>query len=237
MPERFSRARPRPGRTEDKDKWFIGLDYLLLVFIVGFGAIFSMVLTVGSDSPLTQIVVFQMLFVLLGMMIFLFANIYPKFNIRAGVPTEHDVSLMLRYILILFPILLIMTTFLTVTLQSAIGANMQTALTSAIVEEALFAAGAGTLLYNVLLHVLERTIGKSQMTKYITEVTAAIAIAILFAVTHVGAYGFVFRYMITLFLNRFIYQIAYYRTKNIMVPTVMHLMNNWLVFAFSMVII
>lgn len=238
MRERFSRARPRSGRAEEKDKWFLGLDYLLFVFIVGFGAIFTMVLGVGTESPLTQVVVFQMIFVLLGLMAFLFANIYPTFNIRTGFPDEKDISNMFRWFLILFPILLIMTTFLTVTLQSvAVSPNMQTALTSAIVEEALFAAGAGTLLYNVILYILEETVGKSETVKIVTEISAAIGIAILFAVTHVGAYGFVFRFMLILFLNRLIYQIAYYRTKNIMLPTLMHIANNFLVFALSILIV
>lgn len=232
MPERFSRAKKHDYKDSESERWMIGFDYLVFLFIVGIGAVFSMVITYGTSNPLTQVSIMQMIFALLGLVLFLFANSYPELNIRSGLPTSDDVETQIRWFFIIFPILLIMTTFFTVTMQSIIGVDLQIALTSAIVEEALYAAGIGCLLLNVLLAIMDAAFGSvSFPMRILMELIAAIAVALFFALSHIGAYGLSFRHMITLFVNRLAYQMAFYRTRNLMLPTLMHVFNNWLVFA------
>jgi membrane protease YdiL (CAAX protease family) len=114
---------------------------------------------------------------------------------------------------------------------------MQIVLTSAVVEETLFAAGAGVLLFKIFYYVFSAIFGPGQGTRLMAEITSSVVIAGFFAILHVGVYGFATVIMAILFTNRLVYQMAYYRTRNIMLSTLMHLLNNYMALAFSIMML
>jgi membrane protease YdiL (CAAX protease family) len=108
---------------------------------------------------------------------------------------------------------------------------MNIAITAAVMEEALYSFALTTFFFIAILYMVVKAVGRYTMVEYnAAMIMASVIVGVLFVLIHVGVYGFEPVIVIQLFVNRMIYAIVYIKTRNLTVPTALHLLHNFMVF-------
>lgn len=229
--------RHKRRQIDDEDSWIVGWDYLLLFF----GGMFSalMVTTMFRDiaPDIVDIAVFQMMMAIGGIVFGLVATTKRSGGIGISVrpPNREDIEKTLPYIIGGFVLLSIInmaiaTTGLSIYLMSSWNANMNIAITASVVEEAVYSFGFTAFFFKIFDYMTSNTMGKNKVQQSTAIVMASVVVSFLFFFIHIAVYGSGFGIAAMLFINRFVYAIVYLRTRNLVVPTAIHLINNAMFF-------
>jgi membrane protease YdiL (CAAX protease family) len=225
----------------EKRKWFVGYDWMLLFFAAVFSGIIvtTMYQTVAQD--VVDIAVYQLILGMVGLMIGTVINIRESAiipGIRVGMPDRKSGEEMFLYVAGGFIGLELFNNVISQVRLSAIGdiagqltidTQVNIALTAAVMEEALYSFAFTSFFFAIVLYmIVKMTAQYNETVKLIAMTIAAIGVGVLFVVIHIGAYGFQPNIMIMLFVNRFVYALLYIKTRNLSVPTILHLLHNFL---------
>jgi len=237
-PKEFSNyVRLKKMSIEDPDegKWLLGIDWLLLVFASMFLTFMATTLFKTLDQTTINIFVYQLLMLLGGISMGLVATITKgaKLGIVVRAPNRKDITTMFMYFFGGFIALSMLNRVIamfnfTVFFQSAVGDSV---INAGIVEEAVYSLGFTIMFLRVFKSILIpfAGVGSSRIIlENIAIILAATIVSVLFAIIHLGAYGVNMQIMVLLAVNRFIYAIAFMKTRNIMVPTALHIFHNLL---------
>lgn len=230
--------RSRRGQIDDDESWIVGWDFLILFF----GGMFSafMVTTMFREiSPdIVDIAVFQMLMAFGGIVFGIVATTKRSGGIGIVVrpPSREDIEKTLPYIVGGFVVLSIINFGiasvggLSVYLLSSWNSNMNIAITAAVVEEAVYSFGFTAFFYKIFDYMTANVLGRNEVQQNAAIVLTSLLVGVLFFAIHLGVYGASFGIASMLFINRFVYAIIYLRTRNLVVPTSIHLIHNAMVF-------
>ena len=234
----FSRQEKRRlDNIDDGGKWIVGWDYLLLFFAGMFSAFMVTTWYSGISPAIVDVAVFQMMLGFGGMIFGLIMSITRKGELGISVrpPTRKDIETAAPYVMGAFIVLVIVNRSLAnigliSVLLTGFSGDMNIALTAAVVEEAVFSFGFTTFFFKLFNYMTANIMGRSKDQLYVAQGLAAIAVSILFFALHIAVYGTIFTVAAMLFINRFVYAIAYLRTRNLVVPAGLHLIHNFMCF-------
>jgi hypothetical protein len=226
------------GEVED-NRWFIGFDWFMLLFAALFSGIMVTTLYQTTDPEIVDIAVYQLILGIAGVMMGIGINIRKTkltAGINVGMPTKKHAEKVFVYVTAAFIGLEIfnrasgMIRF-SAWSELAIEPAMNIALTAAVMEEALYSFAFTTLFFIAMLYMVVKVVGRYTQTEYnIAMVMASVLVGVLFVLIHVGAYGFQPTIVIQLFVNRTVYAGIFIKTRNLTVPTLLHIIHNFLVF-------
>ena len=231
------------ARQADKEKWFVGYDWLLLFFAAVFSGIIITTMYQTTDPEIVNIAVYQIILGVVGMIMGVVINmtkggVIP--GLRVGAPNGDDAEKVFVYVSGTFIGLELFNQILSSVRFSVFGdwfermtinAQMNIALTAAVMEEALYSFAFTTFFFAIFLYIAVRaTRSYNEGIKSVSMFFAALMVAVLFVFIHVGVYGFNPQAVIMLFVNRFVYALVYIKTKNLTVPTLLHVLHNFMIF-------
>lgn len=234
--------------TYDSGSYLIGYDWILMVAAAMLAGIMVTTTYRTTDPEIVDIAVYQMVSGIAGMIIGLFVLLkkppVPDSNatigsIRIGMPNKDDTMNMLYYFMGGFVVVELFTYITAGGLlsQSIFTPNFNIAVTAAVMEEALFGLALTSLFGNVFYYLFGKMFGNAGYRGYSTQlkgpflifaqiVTCAM-VGMFFVMLHVGVYGTTNEMLLLqIFWARFVYSFAFLRTRNITVPTAMHLLHN-----------
>jgi len=232
--ERYSHTFKK-RRWQEKLKeyqWFVGYDWILFFFAAIFSGLMITTMYTDIDPELVDIAVYQLIMGVIGLLMGLVINAK---RLRVSMPTQKDAEKMFTYVLSAFILLQIINNGILMADLSAFGTfqitpDMNIALTAAVMEEALYSFAFTTFFYTIFLYMIVRLLQKqSEEIKLAAQIIASAMVGLFFVFIHVGIYGVDPTIVAMLFINRAVYAFVYIRTRNLMVPTALHLMHNMLV--------
>lgn len=234
------------AESYDSGSYLIGYDWILMVVAGILAGVMTTTMYQSVDPVVVDIAVYQMVSGIAGMVIGMFVLLRKPptpdsdttvGNLRVGFPTHVDKMNMLYYYMGGFVIVEAVTIATTGMMLSAFTADMNIAITAAVMEEALFGLALTTLFGSVFYYIFGKMSGVSAYTAVgrklsgpvllIAQVFACAFVGVLFVALHIGVYGTTNEaLMFQIFFARFVYSFAFLRTRNISVPTLMHLTHN-----------
>ena len=227
-------------KEADKEKWFLGYDWMLLFFAAVFSGLIVTTMYQTTDPEIVDIAVYQLIMGMVGLMIGATMNVRKGTvtpGLRVGMPNREDAEKMFLYVtgafigLELFNQVITSVKFSVFDNIPQVDAQMNIALTAAVMEEALYSFAFTTFFFAVFLYMVVKVTARyDEGIKTVAMVSASIMVGVLFVLIHVGVYGFNPQVVIMLFVNRFVYSMVYIKTKNLSVPTLLHLSHNLMVF-------
>jgi membrane protease YdiL (CAAX protease family) len=234
----------RLQKEADKEKWFVGYDWMLLFFAAVFSGIIVTTMYQTTDPEIVDIAVYQLIIGMVGLMIGTTMNVRKGVvtpGLRIGMPTREDAEKVFVYVTGGFIGLEIFNQVVSSIRFSVIGdtiseitnldASVNIALTASVMEEALYSFAFTTFFFAVFLYMVVKVTARyNEGVKTAAMVSASIMVGVLFVLIHVGVYGFNPQAVIMLFVNRVVYSMLYIKTKNLTVPTLLHLAHNAMVF-------
>lgn len=233
----YSRQEKRKLADVDSDNWIVGWDFLLLFFGGMFAGFMVMTMFRDIDPVIVDIAVFQMLMAFGGMIFGLIATMKRsgKIGISVRPPSREDIEKAMPYIIGGFAVLAVINRFIAMAGMSALvlatfNADMNIAIIAAIAEETVYSFGFTTFFFKIFDYMTANIMGRNKMQENIAVMLAATAVSVLFFAIHIGVYGTVFYIAVMLFINRFVYALTYLKTKNLVVPTALHLLHNVMTF-------
>lgn len=236
-------------KSYDSGSYLIGYDFILLFAGAILSGVMATTLYETIDPEIVDIAVYQMVSGIAGMIIGLFVLLKkPPMpnedttigNLRVGFPNREDTRNMFYYFMGGF-IVVELAAYVTAGVPlSAFTSNMNIAITAAVMEEALFGLALTTLFGSVMYYIFGRMAGVNSYTGrgmklsgiilVIAQIFASLLTGLFFVALHIGVYGTTNEMLLfQLFWARFVYSFSYLRTRNIMVPALMHLSHNLLV--------
>lgn len=233
----YGRQEKRKAADVDSDDWILGWDFLLLFFAGMFSAFMVTTMFREVDPVLVDIAVFQMIMAFGGMIFGLVATIKRKGGIGVSVrpPTREDIEKAVPYIIGGFAVLAVVNRSIAMVGMSSVllatfGSDMNIALTAAVAEEAVYSFGFTTFFFKLFDYMTANIMGRNKVQENVAVMLAVTSVSILFFAIHIGVYGTVFYIAAMLFVNRFIYALCYLKTKNLVVPTGLHVLHNAMTF-------
>ena len=239
---KFSHAVNKRNKQKeaDKEKWFLGYDWMLLFFAAVFSGLMVTTLYQTTDPEIVDIAVYQLIMGMVGLMIGATMNarkgvVTP--GLRVGMPSREDGEKVFFYVTAAFIGLEIFNQVISSVRFSVfdhipqVDAQMNIAFTAAVMEEALYSFAFTTFFFAVSLYMIVKVTARyDEGIKTAAMVSASIMVGVLFVLIHVGVYGFDPQIVIMLFVNRVVYSMVYIKTKNLTVPTLLHLAHNAMLF-------
>lgn len=125
--------------------------------------------------------------------------------------------------------------YIPITLNLSWQETLNIVLSAAVFEEALFSLAFSTLLFIALKQALSYKLVPqfgADMANWIIIVLASFVVSLIFMQLHVGA-GLSPAHLSYTFIARFVYNLVYLRSRNIMAPVGAHMLNNYLLFVFG----
>lgn len=227
-------------KEADKEKWFVGYDWMLLFFAAVFSGLIVTTMYQTTDPEIVDIAVYQLILGMVGLLMGITMNVKKSAvtpGIRVGMPTREDGEKIFVYVTGGFIGLELFNRVITEVKFSAwdsipdIDAQMNIALTASVMEEALYSLAFTTFFFAVFLYMIVKVTARyNEGIKTAAMFITAIMVGALFVAIHVGVYGFNPQVVIMLFVNRVVYAILFIKTKNLTVPTLLHLAHNLMVF-------
>ena len=236
-----ARAKREVNRQEDGEdnRWKIGFEWFMFLFAAIFSGLMVTTMYQTTSPEIVDIAVFQMVLGIAGVMMGSTINIRKTrltAGINVGMPTKKDAESVFVYVTAAF-IGLEIFNYVSGSIrfnawsQLAIEPAMNIALTAAVMEEALYSFALTTFCFTAALYVVVKLVGRYTETEYtIAMVMASIFTGVLFVLIHVGVYGFQPNIVLMLFVNRVVYAAVYIKTRNLTVPTLLHIIHNFMVF-------
>ena len=224
-------------KEADKEKWFLSYEWMLLFFAAAFSGI--VVTTFQTVDPsVVDIAVYQIIIGVVGLMMGVVMNIKKGVvtpGLRWGFHTRDDVEKLFVYVTGGFIGLELFNTIsgglFNPYSSYSMGVQFNMALTAAVMEEALFSFAMTTFFFAVFLYMAVKVLNRyNEDVKTGAMVSAAIMVAIFFVLMHAAVYGFQPEIVLQLFVNRFVYAIIYIKTKNLVCPTILHILHNAMFF-------
>jgi len=212
-------------------QWFVGYDWILFFFAAIFSGLMITTMYADVDPELVDIAVYQLIMGVVGLLMGLVINAK---RLRVSMPTQKDAEQLFTYVLSSFILLQIVNNGLLMADLSVFGTfqitpDMNIALTAAVMEEALYSFAFTTFFYTIFLYMLVRLLQKqSEEIKTVAQVIASAMVGLFFVFIHIGIYGVDPTIVAMLFINRAVYAFVYIRTRNLMVPTALHCLHNFL---------
>lgn len=215
----------------------MGYDYLIFFFSALFAAAMTTTMFRDVSQELVDIATFQIQIGIGGMLFGVVVSVTKKgvIGFVARPPTMKDIKKAVPYImggfifLSIFNRIIVELGFRT-SLLVTFSADMNIALTAAVMEEALYSFGFTILFYKVLAYMAHNTIGKNEVGENVAILGAAFMVSVFFVFIHIGVYGLEREIIILLFVNRFVYSLTFMKTRNLMVPCSLHLLHNLISF-------
>lgn len=231
----------------DEGSYLMDYGYIFLFFAAIITGVTATTMYQTTDPEIVDIAVYQMISGIAGLLIGFIVLMRRDStsedttvgNLKIGFPNQEDVISMLTYIMVGFIVSEFATILLVGVPLSSFVPNMQIAITAAVMEEALFGFAGTTLAGTVFYYIIRRGMGvsiydKSQIAKIvllIAQIAASAFMGVFFVALHIGVYGTSNEtLLLQLFVARAVYSFVYLRTRNILVPTAVHLAHNLLVF-------
>lgn len=229
------------ARESEKQKWFVGYDWMLMFFAAVFSGIIVTTMYQTVDQEIVDIAVYQLILGMVGLMMGTVINIRESTvipGIKVGMPDREDGEELFLYVAGGFIGLEIFNQFISEVRLSVFGdvfermtidAKVNIVLTAAVMEEALYSFALTTFIFSLVLYMIVKVTAQyNEMIRNAAMIIAAVATGVLFILIHIGIYGLQPNIMIMLFVNRFIYALLYIKTRNLAVPTLLHLAHNFL---------
>jgi membrane protease YdiL (CAAX protease family) len=227
-------------KEADKEKWFLSYDWMLLFFAAIFSGIIVTTMYQTTSPEIVDIAVYQIILGMVGLMIGTTMNVRKGVvtpGLRVGMPTREDGEKIFVYVtggfigLEIFNQVITSVKFSVFDNIPQVDAQMNIALTAAVMEEALYSFAFTTFFFAIFLYMIVKVTARyNEGVRTAAMVSASIMVGVLFVLIHVGVYGFDPNIVIMLFVNRFVYSILYIKTRNLSVPTLLHLAHNAMIF-------
>jgi len=227
------------GQGVEDPRWFVGFDWFMLFFAAVFSAVVVTTMYQTTSAELVDIAVYQLILGMAGVMMGTTINIRKTAltsGIRVGMPNRKDGEEVFLYVtggFIALEVFNRTTSMVQFNAWSgfAIEPAMNIAITAAVMEEALYSFALTTFFFIAILYMIVKVMRRYTMVEYnAAMIMASIIVGIFFVLIHVGVYGFEPIIVIQLFVNRMIYAIVYIKTRNLTVPTALHLLHNFMIF-------
>ena len=231
-----------PGLTNLTGSVF-SIKTFLFDIIFRFSGIIVTTMYQTTSPEIVDIAVYQLILGMVGLMIGTTMNVRKGVvtpGLRVGWPSREDGEKVFVYVtggfigLEIFNRLISSVKFSTIgdVLDLAtIDVSANIALTAAVMEEALYSLAFTTFFFAISLYMIVKVTARyDEGIKIFAMVSASIMVSVLFVLIHVGAYGFDPQIIIMLFVNRFVYSILFIKTRNLSVPTLLHLSHNAMLF-------
>jgi membrane protease YdiL (CAAX protease family) len=216
---------------------------LLLFFAAVFSGLIVTTMYQTTDSEIVDIAVYQLILGMVGLLMGVTMNVRKSAvtpGLRIGMPSREDGEKIFTYVAGGFIGLEIFNQVVSSIRFSTFGdwfdrmtmdAQVNIALTASVMEEALYSFAFTTFFFAVFLYMIVKVTARyNEDIKTAAMVSASIMVGVLFVLIHVGVYGFNPQAVIILFVNRMVYSMLYIKTKNLSVPTLLHLAHNAMVF-------
>jgi len=214
-------------------EWFVGYDFLLLLFAASFSGIMVMTMYAQVDTTIVDIAVFQLVMGLVGLMggtVIAFGTQ----GLKTGVETSKQMTEALMAIIVGFVATRILNgVIMIVDFQNMFSimkfdSSLNIALTAAVMEECLYSFLGSLFFFKVFMVFFSKVFRNTSAASGSAVVMASIFISVFFVIIHYAVYGFNMSIILMLFINRFVYSLLFLKTRNLMVPTVLHLAHNFL---------
>ena len=213
--------------TQNKGKWLVGYDYIVLTLVVMVVSFSTFTFFNELPANIIQITTFQLIMLVVGLV---GGVLLTEGNIRLVFPTRKYVEETLLSIVAGF---VFSTIALTLAMNSLTGMslfdfNKNFGLSAAIVEEALYSFVLTIGAWKFSAYFVRSLIGKGELETWLEVVGASIVVSILFGIGHIAVYG-LSPAILGIMVSRFVVAILFLKTRNLIVPTGIHLLNNFLV--------
>jgi hypothetical protein len=227
------------GQGGEDSRWVVGFEWIMLLIAALFSGIIVTTMYQTVDAEIVDIAVYQIILGLAGVMMGTTINIRKTrltSGIRVGMPGKKDAEEIFLYVTGGFIGLEIFNQATSMIRFNAwsnlqIEPAMNIALTAAIMEEALYSFAMTTFFFIAILYMIVKIVGRYTTVEYnAAMVVASMIVGVFFVLIHIGVYGTDPTIVLQLFVNRFVYAAMYIKTRNLTVPTLLHLIHNFMVF-------
>lgn len=247
-PKTFSHTVRQEKQRQDgagEKKWEIDLVAMGFIFVAFMSALmtFTMYQNDTAQTNNVNVAVYQSIMLFGGLMIGFVVSMTSKgLGMTFGAATWENMSRFFKYVFIMSIALIVINRMLvSVVSQMSVleiisglpdvemaSFSMMTnaVLTAAIVEEAIFAFAFGIFFYKFCSYIIKGIFGDGFIQDNMASLIAAVIVGFFFFAIHIGRYGYDPTIGTVLAVNRIIYNLIFYRTRDFKIPMALHLVNN-----------